>query len=82
MITFELFFFEVVKKTEISKMSVSNAMKNVVESSKKHLEAIFTKIKGKSLPQVQKERTELLNAQKERERSERQKEDRGKGMER
>jgi hypothetical protein len=57
---------EVLKKTEISKMSVSNAIKNVVESSKKHLEAIFSKITGKSISEVQKERTEILNAQKEK----------------
>jgi hypothetical protein len=37
---------------------------------------------GKSLGEVQKERTEALKAQKERERSKRQKEDRGKWIER
>lgn len=73
---------DMLKKTEITKMSISNAMKNVVESSKKHLEAIFSKITGKSISEAQKERRELLNAQKERERLERQKEDRGKGLER
>ena len=72
---------EQLKKEEITKMSVSNAMKNVVESTKKHLEAIFNKITGKSLPEVKKERTELLNTQKEQERLERQKEDRGRGLE-
>lgn len=73
---------DMLKKTEITKMSISNTMKHVVESSKKHLEAIFSKITGKSIQETQKERTELLNAQKERERLERQKEDRGKGLER
>jgi hypothetical protein len=74
--------FDMLKKEEISKMSVSNTMKNVIESTKKHLEAIFSKITGKSISEVQKERTELLNAQKEREKLERQKENRGKGFER
>lgn len=73
---------EQLKKEEITKMSISNVMKNVVESTKKHLESVFSKITGKSISEVQKERTELLNAQKERERSGRQQEDRGKGMER
>ena len=49
-------------------------------STKKHLESVFSKITGKSISEAQKERTELLNAQKERERLERQKEDRGKGI--
>jgi hypothetical protein len=52
---------DMLKKTEITKMSISNAMKNVVESAKKHLEAIFSKITGKSMQEAQKERTELLN---------------------
>lgn len=73
---------EQLKKEEITKMSISNVMKNVVESTKKHLESVFSKITGKSISEVQKERTELLNAQKERERSGRQQEDRGKGNER
>lgn len=73
---------DMLKKTEITKMSISNAMKNVVEGSKKHLEAIFSKITGKSMQEAQKERTELLNAKKESERLGHQKEDRGKGLER
>jgi hypothetical protein len=64
--------FDMLKKEEITKMSISNAMKNVVESTKKHLENVFNKITGKSIPEVQKEQ----------ERLERQKEDRGKGLER
>jgi hypothetical protein len=64
------------------KDKTKEVLKSVVESSKKHLESIFSKIKGKSLCEVQKERTEALKAQKERERSERQKEDRGKWMKR
>lgn len=52
---------DMLKKTEITKMSISNAMKNVIEGSKKHLEAIFSKITGKSMQEAQKERTELLN---------------------
>lgn len=55
---------EQLKKEEITKMSVSNAMKNVVESTKKRLESIFNKITGKSIPEVQKERTEKQNALK------------------
>lgn len=51
---------EQLKKEEITKMSVSNAMKNVVESTKKYLESVFSKITGKSLSEVQKERTEQL----------------------
>lgn len=72
--------FDMLKKEEITKMSVSNAIKNIVESSRKHLEAIFNKLTGKSISEVQNERTELLSAQKEREKLERQKEDRGKGF--
>ena len=37
-------------------------LKTTVESSKKGLEAIFSKITGKSLPQVKNERTEQLKA--------------------
>jgi hypothetical protein len=64
------------------KDKAKEVLKSVVESSKSGLESIFSKITGKSLGEVQKERTEALKAQKERERSERQKEDRGKWMER
>jgi hypothetical protein len=55
------------------KDKTKEVLKSVVESSKKHLEAIFSKITGKSLGEVQKERTEALKVQKERERSKRQK---------
>jgi ElaB/YqjD/DUF883 family membrane-anchored ribosome-binding protein len=64
------------------KDKAKEVLKSVVESSKKHLEAIFSKITGKSLGEVQKERTEALKVQKERERSKRQKEDQGKWMKR
>jgi uncharacterized protein YkwD len=60
------------------KDKTKEVLKSVVESSKKHLEAIFSKITGKSLGEVQKERIEALKAQKERESSKRQKEDRWK----
>jgi uncharacterized protein YkwD len=60
------------------KDKTKEVLKSVVESSKKHLEAIFSKIMGKSLGEVQKERIEALKAQKERESSKRQKEDRWK----
>jgi uncharacterized protein YkwD len=55
------------------KDKTKEVLKSVVESSKKHLEAIFSKITGKSLGEVQKERIEALKAQKESERSKRQK---------
>jgi hypothetical protein len=44
------------------KDKTKEVLKSVVESSKKHLEAIFSKITGKSLGEVQKERTEALKA--------------------
>lgn len=64
------------------KDKAKEVLKSIVESSKNGLESIFSKITGKSISEVQKERTEFLNAQKERERSDRQKEDRSKGIER
>jgi hypothetical protein len=64
------------------KDKTKEVLKSVVESSKKYLEAIFSKITGNPLGEVQKERTEALKAQKERERSKCQKEDRGKWIER
>lgn len=54
------------------KDKAKEVIKNVVQSSKSGLESIFNKITGKSIAQPQKER----------ERLERQKEDRGKGLER
>jgi hypothetical protein len=70
--------YELIKYKDKAK----EVLKSVVESSKSGLESIFSKITGKSLGEVQKERTEALKAQKERESSKRQKEDREKWMER
>ncbi|MDP3266200.1 MAG: hypothetical protein Q8M39_05170 [Sulfuricurvum sp.] len=53
---------DMLKNSEITRKRVTDSIKNVVESSKKHLEAIFSKITGKSLPEVKKEREELVNA--------------------
>lgn len=53
---------EVIKYKDKAK----EVIKSVVQSSKSGLESIFSKITGKSLPEVKKERTELLNAQKEK----------------
>ncbi|MDD2782291.1 hypothetical protein [Sulfuricurvum sp.] len=64
------------------KTKAIEAFKDVAKNSKSALESVFNKITGKSIPEVKKEREEHLNAQKERERLERQKEDRGKGNER
>lgn len=48
---------EVIKYKDKAK----EVLKSVVESSKSGLEHVFNKITGKSLPEVQKERTEKLN---------------------
>jgi hypothetical protein len=46
------------------KEKVIDTFKTLAESSKKHLETVFTKIMGKSLDQVQKERADPLRVEK------------------
>jgi len=70
------------QKLHKEKNGLIKALEYGKERMKTALKSVFEQFTGKTTTEVQKERTELLNAQKERERSERQKEDRGKGRER
>jgi hypothetical protein len=70
------------QKIHKEKNGLIKALEYGKERMREAVKSIFNKFTGKSIGEVQKERDELLNAQKEREKLERQKEDRGKGIER
>lgn len=70
------------QKIHKEKNGLIKALEYGKERMKEAVKSIFNKFTGKSIGEVQKERDELLNAQKERERSERQKEGQSKGIER
>jgi hypothetical protein len=70
------------QKIHKEKNGLIKALEYGKERMKMALKSVFNKFTGKAIDEVQKERTELLNALKEREKLERQKEDRGKGFER
>lgn len=67
------------QKLHQEKNGIIKALKAFKERAETALKSIFSKFSEKSIKEAQKE---LLNAQKEREKLERQKEDRGKGIER
>ncbi len=60
------------QKLHKEKNGFIKALEYSKERMKTALKSVFEQFTGKSLPQVQKERTELLNAQKEQQRKERE----------
>ncbi|WP_295022309.1 hypothetical protein [Sulfurimonas sp.] len=70
------------QKLHQEKNGIIKALKAIKERAETALKSVLSKFTGKSISEVQKERTELLKAQKEQERLEHQKEKNRGGIER